>query len=189
MIYKNTTAWFTILEMLIAITIFTLITIYTFSTYIHYNKKAILHDWIKEVSQSLYEARNYAINWLNDNSKNKSVWLFFDASINQLKYYSYDYTLSWSEIKIDDTIPWISLFKTKTLNSDFYIEDILGENNTMFLFNSISWDWEYFYYDQFNNRVPFSSNKIDVNVSYKHATSSLLNRTISYFTDTYITDY
>lgn len=189
MIHKNTTNWFTLLEMLIAVTIFLIITVSTFSTYIHYQEKSTLHDWIKEVSQSLYEARNYAINWLNDNSNNKSIWLYFDKNFNKIDYYSYDYTLSWSEIKLDTLVPWVSLFKTKTLNSNFYIENILGENNAMFLFNSISWKWEYFYFDEFDNRVPFLQNKVDIDVSYKHSTSSLLNKTISYFTNTYITDY
>jgi len=189
MFYKNNKSWFSLIEILIAITIFLIITIYTFGTYVHYQKKAILNDWIKEISQSLYEARNLAINWLNDDSKNKSIWLYFDKNINQLKYYSYDYTLSWSQIKTDVTIPWISLLKTKTLNSDFYIENISWKTNWMFFFHSISWKWEYFYFDSFNNRVSFWINKIDINVSYKHSISTLMNKTISYYTDTYITDY
>lgn len=181
--------WYTLIEMLIAITIFIIMTVFTFSSYIHYQKKAILHDWIKDLSQSLYEARNFAINWLNSDSYNKTIWLYLEKNSNVIKYYSYDYTMSWSQIVLDDTRPWIELFKTKTLNDHFYIEDILNKDNWMFLFESISWKGEYFYFDSYWHRNPFSIDEIDIKVSYDHSSSSLLSKYVKFYTHTYITDY
>lgn len=189
MLNKNNTVWFTMIEILIAITIFFIITISSFSTYIHYQKKAILQSWIKEITQSLYEARNLAINWLNSNSENLSVWLYFDSSLNELTYYTYDHYLSWSSITLDETTPWISILKTRKLDNQFFIENIMWQNNWMFFFKSISWKWDFFYYDVYNNQILFWWTELNINVSYWHAISGVLRKNISYFTKTYITDY
>jgi len=59
----------------------------------HYQKKALLKQGKKEIVQSIYEARNLAINGLEVGNNNVSIWLYIDArdtSNKILQYYSYD---------------------------------------------------------------------------------------------------
>jgi prepilin-type N-terminal cleavage/methylation domain-containing protein len=53
---------FTLIELLIAITIFFILTLITYVPYNFYMNKVKVRNTIKEISQSLYEARNMAIN-------------------------------------------------------------------------------------------------------------------------------
>lgn len=66
---------FTLIELLVSISIFFILVLITYVPYNFYMNKVKVKNTIKEISQSLYEARNMAINWISENS-NKSIWLY-----------------------------------------------------------------------------------------------------------------
>jgi prepilin-type N-terminal cleavage/methylation domain-containing protein len=58
----NTKKAFTLIELMIAITIIVILTMASYAPYTYYQNKAKLKVTSREISQLLYEARNMAIN-------------------------------------------------------------------------------------------------------------------------------
>lgn len=183
--------WFTLIELLIAITIFFIITFTTYAPYNYYTKKAKLNNATKEISQSLYSARNMAINWLTWLGFNNSVWVYFnnESSVkNKISFFSYPYNLA-SSLIIPETNLDIKLIKTITLPKWIQFDSINGQDNVLFFFNSISWTGSYYYYYYDPVKNDFSWDEIVVKISYKWSLWASLTKEIIYYTKTNIVDY
>ena len=181
---KINNSWFSLIEMLIAITIFFIIVIMTYVNYAFYQNIASVRIWVKEVSQSISEARNMAINWFDKNWINQSVIINFDTSNNQeISFYSVYHTwsindidLSSDPIKIRQLHRWIEF-----CNFSWWYDNIF------ILFNSISWVWEIYNYNWYS--FLGIANDISFDISYKWATLWPLKKEITYYKNTNVIDY
>jgi len=203
---------FTIIELIISMTIFFILVMMTYVPYNFYMNKVKVRNTIKEISQSLYEARNMAINWFanwtnSSNESNRSVWLYIDILNNpsELQFFSYPHSYTWSEIinnPLSDTN--INLIKKHTLIEWMKIKSIHWHDYWLFFYDAITWNWKYFYYDlslnlwdtnlilEDNNLIleEFSETEIKIDFSFKGADEwSPLYWKIKYLTNTNIVDY
>lgn len=180
---------FTLIELLISMTIFFIIVIASYVPYNFYMNKVKVRNTIKEISQSLYEVRNMAINWISDVS-NVSMWLYIDVKNNPnlLQFYSYPYSYTWSQIT-NELNSNIKLVKSYELIDWMDIKSIAWKSKFLFFFDAITWDWKYFYFNE-SWRHDFIWNEIEILFSYKGATiGSPLSWELKYFTGTNIVDY
>lgn len=151
--------------------------------YAHYQKKALIRQGLKEISQSLQESRNLAINGVDTGSGNVHVVLAFEPDGQTLSYYSYPFSdlyipQSYSDIQERDT-----LLKTKTLPQGIYIESVAGNaSGSILAFEAISGSgtWEIF---------ESSERDIEIQLSYMHASDEVLRGTLQYYLQSYISDY
>ncbi len=182
---------FTLIELLISITIMFILLWLVYIPYSHYQNKLLLKQWVRELSQSVLEIKNLAINWVNSSSWNLSVWLYInteDTNWEYIKYFSYPFSFTWSQIdKIETTD--IKLIKTKTLPYGVKIEDINWEKEFLFFFTAISGEWKYIYWDNSWNKQSFTGSLININLSFKNSSSQSLQKSINYYTKSSIIDY
>lgn len=182
---------FTLIEILIVITIMSIIMLASYIPYKHYQDKLLLRQAVKEISQSIWKARNMSINWIDNWSWNLSIWLFFDSSDlnnNLIKYYSYPHSFSWSQINTTET--WsIKIIKTQKLPIWVEVDLIWGKENAMFFYEAISWEWKYLYWDWDWKQEALLESIIKINISYKNSTSPVLQKEIDYYTKSNIVDY
>ena len=188
----NKNLWFTLIEMMIAITIFFIIVVMAYANYSFYQNIASVKIWAKQVSQSIWEARNMSINWFKKNETNQSIWILFDTNADNnksLKVYSYNYSTWTTEISLDDSDiireislqRWVEL-SSLTWNIAWNIDSI------MIYFSSIYWtgglykivDW---------SLEELEIDDIEISISYKGSTNSLLKRDIRYYKNTNLIDY
>lgn len=188
---------FTLIEMMIAITIVAILSLTTYAPYSYYQNKAKLKITAREISQLLYESRNMAINWALSNSWNVSIWVYFDNSSllnNTIKVFSYPYDSD--EININNMEWWnTKLIRSLILQPWVQIDwfNISGlpdpdKTNLLLFFNSINWDIKYYTWNPSKNNIS-GIEKLSIKFSYKWSTSPNLQKTIDYFTKTNITDY
>ncbi len=186
----NWKKWFTLIELMISITILVILTMVSYAPYSYYQNKASLKITTREVSQLLYESRNMAINWAIDNNSNVSIWVYFDTnsiSNNIVKVFSYPHDVNTLNILNNEW--WdVKLLKTLILKKWIAIDYLHGNPNILFFFNSITWELTYYSWNGYTrNRI--EDDQISINFSFKWSTSPNLNRTINYFTNTNIIDY
>jgi len=186
-IYK----WFTLIELLISISILAILVSMTYAPYNLYQNKSKLNNSVKTISQSLSDARNLAINWLNSTSSwNLSVWVFLSNSWtynNKIDYYTLSHEFSWSTLDLSSS--W-TLYKTKTLEEKIQIDSVNDSSNMFFLFNSISWDWVYYSWTSLNNMSKIDSlNWVLIKLSFAWSSSELFNKELTYYPITNIVDY
>lgn len=182
--------WFTLIELIISITIIVLLTMSTYIPYSYYQNKAKLKITSREITQALYEARNMAINWSINNIWNVSIWVYFDTSIsslNEIKIYSYTFDIETNQISI---IEWwnVELIKTIKLQNWIQLENITSKDNVLFYFESITWKLISYTWNSWI-KTPILDNVMPITFSYKWSTSPNLRKTINYFTNTNIIDY
>ena len=199
------TVWaFTLIELLIVIMILGMMLTATYAPYSHYQKKALLKQGQKEIVQSIYEARNLAINGLNfddwANIKNVSVWLYMDTS-NALKtnltYFSYPHQTNETSLGDPTLLPSDRIIKTKDLPNHIWLDAMerngaplpAGQQQFLFLYNAINGDWRYYAWNWAWGLSEVIDTEVDVNISYKWATTDSLRDEIIYYTETYIADY
>lgn len=87
---------FTLLELMIVITIIGIISVATYMPYAHHQKKVLVKQAARELSQSLSETRNLAINGLLSGSGNVNTALRFASGATKLEYYTYTGALAAS---------------------------------------------------------------------------------------------
>ena len=184
-------SWFTLIEFAVSITVFFVLALATYAPYSYYSNKIRLKQSIKEIVQTLYDARNMAINWaiwenwLLISDKNLSVWVYFDIRDNKkLKLIFYPYDVK----EVDIIVSWSNI-KTYNLQKGIQIDNINWSDNLLFFFKSITWDVKYYKFDSYWVKREFSWNEINMNVSYKWTSSPNLKKKITYFTNTNIVDY
>lgn len=181
---------FTLIELMIAITIVVILTMSAYAPYNFYQNKAKLKVSAREVWQVLYEARNMAINWAVWTSWNVSIWVYFSTELsefNEIKIFSYPYDMDTLNISFTES-PEIKLIKTLKLRDWIKIDDVDWKTNLLFFYDSITWKITYYNWNSgIKNQVDKSI--IPIKISYKWSTSPSLNKTINYFTNTNIIDY
>lgn len=169
----KTLVWFTLLELMIVITIISLVSVVTYFPYAHHQKKVLLKQWSKQVMQSLSEARNLALNGFTINDENQNIALYFANKSKSIEYYVY----TWA---IDVSLPpiWVK-WKTKELVDGVQINMIDGEEEAIFAFEALS--------DISTNSL-WSTGAIHIGVSYKEATEDVLRKNIRYYSASHISD-
>lgn len=177
--------WFTLIEMIIAITIFFIFVVWTYVNYAYYQNIAQVKLTLKDISQNLAIARNMSINWIQSGGINQSVWVYFEKNGKNMKYFLYNYTgailsISWNSYKEVEFKPNITITNIKA-----WIQNL---DNVLILFDSITWKTSFYNYftDSF---IENDSNILEIDISFKNATNFPLKRTLKYFKNTSITDY
>jgi prepilin-type N-terminal cleavage/methylation domain-containing protein len=194
MLPKNTTTYtgFTLIEFMVAISIFFVISVASYVPYSHFQKKSLLNQWVKEVVQSLYEARNLSINGLDSGSGNLSVGIYFDTSDDantSLTFLSYPHSFSGSQILTQETAD-IQIYKQKQLPQWVQVDHISDHEKFLVFFQSISGVGEYFSLSGWSGvKEVFSWDRLDIQLSYKWAETKTLQRNIEYYTDGNIADF
>ena len=190
---------FTLIEVLIVVAILGIMLTATYAPYSHYQKKALLKQGKKEIVQSIYEARNLAINGLEVGDKNVSVWLYIDTSNtlkNNLTYYSYDNLDTNFRPTAFPTEGTVNRVKQKDLPNHIWLDQIEWGDKFLFFFQAITWSgayysdetWSFLAIDEFNADGS-TLNNVDIFISYKWANTPTLTWSIDYYTNTYIADY
>lgn len=182
---------FTLIELLVSMTIMFILISTVYIPYSHYQNKLLLRQWIKEISQSIIEARNLSINWITSFSWNLSVWIYInseDANDEYIKIFSYPHSFTWSQIEAIETSD-IKLIKIKTLPYWVKVNEINSESKYLLYFDSITWDWNYIFWDSLWNKKVFTWSIIDIKLSFKNSSSQSLQKNINYYTKSNIIDY
>lgn len=170
---------FTLIELIVVITIIGIISLWVYLPYSHHQKKTIVKQASKEVSQSLSEARNLAVHGRASGSGNLHVWLFFEDT-STLLYYWYPLSASWS---LDDA----ELLKTKNLprwatltGSLVWVE---------YFFEAISWHLtkRKLEGNAFSERALQDTEIFEL--SYLGATEENLQWKVDYYTKSHISDF
>lgn len=163
----------------------------TFMNFAYSQNKMNLKLTAKDISQALYNARNMAINWLDSSSWNVSVWVYFDNSDenkSKISFFSYPFDLDVSSTDFINTdkkklIKEIKFYKSIELNN------VAQKDRFVFLFNAISWSWQYYYRDSNPIKKSYTWEDIDIKISFKWATTPNLTKDIKYIIGTNIIDY
>lgn len=182
---------FTLIELMVTITIMVLVWWATYMNFAYSQNKMNLKLTAKDISQALYNARNMAINWLDSSSWNVSVWVYFDNSVDnksKISFFSYPYDL---DINSTDLLSTDSKKLIKKIDFYKYIELNWVENKDkfLFLFQAISWSGYYYYRDSTPWKKSFEGNSIDIKISLNQSESSNLTKDIKYIIWTNIIDY
>ena len=181
---------FTLIEVLIVVAILGIMLTATYAPYSHYQKKALLKQGKKEIVQSIYEARNLAINGLEVGNNNVSIWLYIDArdtSNKILQYYSYDNLDTDFLPSAFPASATVNLLKEKDLPNHIQFDSVKSWSGALLFFQAITWSGSYYVDNGGFSRV--TDKNIDINISYKWAATSTLQGSIDYYTNTYIADY
>jgi len=186
----NTKKAFTLIELMVSITIIVILTLVSYAPYSYYQNKASLKITAREVSQFLYEARNMAVNWAVWNDKNVSIGVYFEVTPTHntyVKLFSYPYDVS--DINITN-MEWghVKLLKTLNLQKWILIDNLEWKSDMLFLFDSITWKLKYYTWES-SVKTLYEDKKLSINFSFKWSDSPNLNKTINYYTDTNIIDY
>lgn len=191
----NNNKAFTMIELMIAITIVAFLMIATYAPYSYYQNKAKVKIATREISQVLYEAKNMAINWAVYSTWNISIWVYFDNTHNnKIKIFSYTHNILESDIDRNTSLPDINIIKEVKIQNSVEIDNIdvdwILKDNFLFFFDSISWELKYYSWNMWvKEEITPVSDNVDINISYKWSSSSNLQRTLSYYTTTNIIDY
>lgn len=184
--------WFTIIEMMIAITIVAIISMATYAPYGYYKKKAKLRNTASLITQVLYDSRNMAINWVVWINWNVSIWVLFDNSNkNEITIFSYPHNIDTINIWYSENTD-IKIINKIYLPEWIQIDSIEWKDNLLFVFDSIHWSVKFLNKSVMWSitEVSWSSyDKIDIIFSYRWSSSINLQKTIFYFSSTNIIDY
>lgn len=170
----NKKSAFTLIELMTVITIMAIIMFATYIPYEHHQKKTLLRQAAREISQSLSEARNLAIHGLDTGSGNLTIALHVVPWENKIDYYAYPYleNPSLATLNVDYK------FKTKDLPRNILIESVDSKTDPfLFSFFAIS------------GSGSFSKTILPIVVSYAGSDEAILQKEIQYYTKSYISDY
>lgn len=177
------TQWFTLIELLISMTIFLILTTLTYANYAMYQNIAKVRLWLKEVSQSIHEARNMAINWYDKNKINQSIWIFFDINNkNNIKYYWFNYN-SWIILSEEN------LIKERKLQDSIGIDFVSGKDTMMLYFSAIYGEPTLYFLDDFWDFQEYIGDELDISISFRGSTRYPFKRDLQYFKNTNVVDY
>lgn len=149
----------------------------TYLPYAHHQKKVLVKQAVREITQSLSDARNLAINGLSGSSgSNLNIALYFSSGSTSIQYYTSTGILDMTSIS-----PW-NLLKVKHLPRWTQIDSIAGNiSQQIFWFSALTGDgftdpdiWD---------------NPIDFQVSFKWSSDVVLQKVIQYYPKSYISDY
>lgn len=179
--------WFTLIEFLIAITIFFILVMMSFANYIYYQNISKVKISLKEISQSINNSRNLALSWLNINKKNQNVGIYFEKWSNKALIYNFDFDLT-NIPNLKDIVPyketvlqnWV---KINNINS---WEDL---DNIFIYYSSIFAKVEFYTLKNDNSISKVNFNDIKIKLSYKYSSNFPLLRELTYKKLTNVVDY
>lgn len=118
---------FTLIELMIVITIIGILTIWTFVPYNTYSNIAKVKSSKELFDQSIQEARNIT-NWVTTtDGKNINLWLVIEKDSNELNYYSFPHDYTWSVFDYEDRA---TKYRSKNLEKNIFFSKIIDTNNT-----------------------------------------------------------
>lgn len=183
---------FTLIELMITLSIFFILSMSTYISYSHFHKKSLLNQGVKEITKSIYDARNLAINGIDSGSGNLSIGLYFDSSTpesqKKIQYFSYPHTFSGSQVVPED-IWGIEILKELDLSRWVTVSSVWGYSQFLIFFSTPNGVGEYYYWDTTSVKQSFTGAVLPIQVSYMNATSPSLQREINYYTGWNIADY
>ncbi len=214
---KNLSKWFTLIELLITMTIIMLISTISFSNYIYRSQLDSIRYWSKQITQLLTLARNQSIYWYywttDWNTTNKNIAIYFEKDKNTVSYYSIDLKYKWitPENISSKTFLWEnennSITKELLINDNNKIQEILlwnevkitkiftwenkeNQNNLLILFPSIKWDSSFYIYDSnLDKFIKKDISNIFLELKYKNSTNPDLTKNIEYNNITNLINY
>jgi len=177
---------FTLLELMIAMSIVFLVSVSLYAPYSHYQNKAHLKLGTKQIEQFLTQARNSAVYWTASGS-NLSFGLYMNTGLEtQVSLISYPFDIEKSEITRSHST---SVITNLVLEPWVIIDSVAWNDNILLFFEAVSWDVWLYTWNVDWIRETISDDILDINVSYKASSSSNLQNTMKYYTKTYVTDY
>lgn len=171
---KKNQKWFTLIELLIVITISFILMTLTFANYNYYQNVAKVKLGAKEVSQSISESRNAAIAWWQKDGINQKVGVYFEQWKSDILYYNFAFNSG-------AVIAPIYLMKQEKLPDGVSITS----SGTFIVFSSVfgtGWIYD-------TSWKLLSEKDAVIELTYKNATSSNLKRQVKYNSVTNTIDY
>lgn len=181
---------FTLIEMIIAITIFVLLWAMVFWPYAYYLNKSKVKHTQKEATQLIYEAKNMALNGRVGEEKNISVWVYFDSNnADKIKVIPFEYATTLENISTNSSLITNALSQTGVLNLTLQpgitFQKIAGEDKWLIYFQAINGSGWVLVGNNFSQQP----GNIDIEFAFKDATSWALRQSITYIQETQIVDY
>lgn len=181
---KKNTSWFTLIELLITMSILMILTLMVYANYAMSQNIIKVKLGQKEIAQSISLAKNMAMNGYEKDEKNQSIAVVFDTENgNQILYYTYDF--DQKDLKLDPSF----LLKTQNLQDQVYIEDLSGQKKVMIYFSSIYAEPSIYTFWTSWEKMQFNGENLDVSVSYKHLENFPFLRKLTYYKGTNVVDY
>lgn len=203
--FKKWKKAFTLIELVIVMSILFVLLIFSYWSYSNYQVRAKLKLATREVSQSFYEAKNMAISWVESEVepwkfKNNSVIIVLskdESDNNKIKYYfeNFENYLD-SDWNFNDSnilnILSKQAEKEKSLQSyinfmQFWWDD--KYDKLILFYESVTWEVRAFLIDSSLNKIPVSSISVKIKLSFKDSKINFFQRDITYFLKTNIVDY
>lgn len=174
---------YTLIELIIVITI--IFFLWAGISY-HYIQQARIQDVrtsVRIISQSISEARNLARNGFEKNGKNQHVGIYLDTTNpEEIIFFSFPYDVSTPTID-----EWFIL-KNRPLKKNITFHIASWKESLFILFESITGK-STLYSKEGGRLVPFSIDKVDIDIQYKHAPYFPLKQRLTFYPQTNISDY
>lgn len=165
---------FTLIELIVVITIMFILSMMVYAPYQHFQTKQKVRNSAKIVTQTLYEARNLAINWITTGTWNTSIWVLFASWSSHITLFKYpywdtisDYENSTYELEKKQLEPWV-----KVSWDNYLLRYVAISGSGMYLKNGSN----------------FYDNELELNVWLGWISSWNLSKKIKYYTKTYVAD-
>jgi len=173
---------FTLIELMVVITIMFILSMMMYAPYQHYQTKQKVRNSAKIVTQTLYESRNLAINGSLTGTWNASIWVLFASGAEDIWIFQYPF---WENT-------WTYSDKTDKNGSYFYENKKLEPGvkitwkDYLIIYEAISGSWRYL-----ENKIDFTPDahkRLELNIWFKGTTSWNLTKKIFYYIYTYVAD-
>lgn len=183
---KGNTKAFTLIELIVVITIMFILSMMVYAPYHHFQTKQKVRNSTKIIAQTLYEARGLAINGINSWSGNVSIWVYFWSGSEDIILYKYKLGVN-SDYKNESLYllekrhlePWVEII---------WVEGWSKRDNGLFVFTAITWSGAYYYYNGVKQEFADPDNVLDIHIGFKWVKNWNLSEKVEYYTKTYIAD-
>lgn len=168
---------FTIMEMIVIMTIIGIVSVGILTPYMHSQKKAALTRASKDISQSLQHARNMSIHGFDTGSGNLSIGVLLPSQWEYIEIYTSTGTLILSELD------QAQLLETKAFPNNVKILSIDGNEDEDYLlsYESISGSWSI--------EPAALWNRFEVKIWYADTDSDVLQKEIILHRLSHVIDY
>lgn len=174
---------FTLIELMIVITILMLMSVMAYSSYNVSRQISQLKYSLKELSQSITETKNLAINGYEKENINHSIGVYFNLDDkNNYTLYSFRYD---SEIEL---LPENILEKRK-LPENIFLSSIENYENLLIYYSAIHGEASVYTFQGGRIQEITNNPEIEIEISYGNAQYYPFLRKLTYYKNTQIVDY